>query len=178
MSIQSNINQSISLMGLLISQSEYAKHTQEVSRAKKNVATAGKAAEVAGESISDLPPDASLSTVEMHAGLYDETLGALESAEQRLFSLDPTEKNYKEILKSREGRAEMKSAVSEEISSRKKAAEARAKAADAAEAEAERLRMSRMLDLSKLDERTTARVERAYKRAERDTKYLTKGGAK
>lgn len=47
-------------------------------------------------------------------------------------------------------------------------------ATDAGMAEAQRLADSNMLDLSKLDARTIDRVNRAYKKAERDTKYLTK----
>lgn len=170
MSIQSNINQGISLMSLLVSQSPIADANRErikeakiQEQADKDVETYERMADYGMEPTNEAEAAVQLKIAEKGA-----------SAHQKQFELNPTTQNYRMYQASLGDVNELQG----QLSKFQKQQQMKGAATDAGAAEAQRLAESRnltnMLDLSKLDERTIDRVNRAYKRAERDTKYLTK----
>lgn len=183
MSIQANINQTMSLAGLLFSQTPIAEegkiaaqHKREVKEAKRGVNLAGqvetealeKYEEVADEigkkeGLTEAQKDASLMETAEYQ-IWKETMSAETKAHSRLAELEPTEANISGMVNRR--RAELEQAEIEQ------------KAKDALAAEQKRIansnKLTDMYDLSKLHEGPRARVDRAIKKAERDTKYLTK----
>ena len=174
MSIQSNINQGLSLMSLLASQSPMAAAHREA------VAEAQKAEEIQRQADKDVetyermaehgvePEDEAEAAVQLQIA----EKGA--SAYQKQFELNPNTHNYGRYQASLRDVGELQG----RLSKFQKQQQMKDSAADAGMAETQRLAESRnltnMLDLSKLDERTIDRVNRAYKKAEHDTYYLQK----
>lgn len=174
MSIQANINQGISLAGLLLSQTPMAAtHREKVAEAQRAEAAQRQA-------------DKDVETYERMADYGIEPANEAEAAVQSMiaekgaaayekqFELNPTTKTYKQYTQA----LDAKGYYQREQSRLSKSQETKNAAMDAGKAEAERIAESRnltnMLDLSKLDERTLGRVNRAYKKAEHDTYYLQK----
>lgn len=199
MSIQSNINQTISLAGFLFSQSPLAeKHKAKVREeaametkqeavnkaidAYERFAEQGNEIDVAVENWAEKRAKAGVSTspeqkkeraeAEQRGQLFIQEKG--EEAYRSKYELDPTDRNYEMYVRAMAGRPDITRQGKNYMSQLDKQIENRNKAADALAAEQSRIAASNSLDLSKLDERARPRVERAYKRAERDTKYLTK----
>lgn len=186
MSIQASINQTMSLAGLLFSQTPIAEegrieaqHKRRVKEAKRDINLAQAAENEAldtyvetVEKISKAGKEKGLSDAEIDNSImetaeyavYKEAMAAETKAHSRLAELEPTKKNISGMVSRR--RAEMEQLEVEQ------------KARQALAAEQSRIsksnQVTKSLDISKLDKRTLPRVERAYKRAERDTKYLTK----
>lgn len=205
MSIQSNINQGISLMGLLISQNpalrEQAEYKADVERTQKRVNNLSEIEANYTEEINKALTEGKTELkdfLDTDAGGYlhaeRAVSGEITSARKKLVELDPTAENleayagyagmnddafahpenytispttYKGQLTYSIGKKEPKTATS-------KAEDAAERAADAGAAEAARIASSHMYDLSRLHDAPRARVERAIKRAERDTKHLKK----
>lgn len=166
MSIQANINQGISLMSLLLSQSPMADAQREKIKEDKIQEQADKDVETY-EQMADYGIDP---TNEAEAAVQLQIAEKGASAYQKQFELNPNTRNYKKYQASLEDVGDLQG----QLSKFQKQQQTKQIAADAGMAEAQRLADSNMLDLSKLDARTLDRVNRAYKRAERDTKYLTK----
>lgn len=166
MSIQANINQGISLMSLLVSQSPMAdEHRERIKEAKiqqqadKDVETYERMAEHGQDPTNEAEAAVQLKIAEKGAAAY-----------QKQFELNPNTYYYGRYQASLGDVGELQG----QLSKFQKQQKMKESATDAGMAEAQRLADSNMLDLSKLDTRTLDRVNRAYKRAERDTKYLTK----
>ena len=199
MSIQAQLNQTLSLAGLLYSQTPMAEAQREKIREK--AATEAKQKEVNkaidayerfaehGAEIAEVTEDwaekraaAGITTspeqkkeraeAEQKGQLFIQERG--ENAYRSKFEMDPTGENYEAYVRAMADRPNITQQGKEYISQLDKQIQTRQKAADALAAEQARIAASNSLDLSKLDERARPRVERAYKRAERDTKYLTK----
>ena len=170
MSIQGNINQGISLMSLLASQSPMADEQRERIKNAKIQKQADKDVETY-EQMADYGIDP---TNEAEAAVQLQIAEKGASAYQKQFELNPNTHNYNRYQASLGDVGDLQS----QLSKFQKQQQMKESAADAGMAEATRIAESRdltnMLDLSKLDERTLGRVNRAYKRAERDTKYLRK----
>lgn len=166
MSIQANINQGISLVSLLISQSPMADAQREKIKEEKIQKQADKDVETY-ERMADYGIDP---TNEAEAAVQLQIAEKGASAYQKQFELNPNTHNYKRYQASLGDVGDLQG----QLSKFQKQQQMKTTAADAGMAEAQRLADSNMLDLSKLDTRTLDRVNRAYKRAERDTKYLTK----
>lgn len=124
MSIQSNINQGISLISLLRSQNPEVRHKAEVNRAKKNVDKAIETENIALEAYEkaiDNPKitDAGLlETPEYET--YTEAGNRVLAAEEKLMELDPTPETHKNILARRREAGEQREVIEE---TRRKAAE-------------------------------------------------------
>lgn len=174
MSIQANINQGISLAGLLLSQTPMAAtHREKVAEAQraeaaqrqadKDVETYEKMADYGIEPENEAEAAVQLQIAEKGA-----------AAHQKQFELNPTTQNYRMYQASLRDISDL----SGQLSKFQKQQQTKDAAMDAGKAEAARIAESRnltnMLDLSKLDERTLGRVNRAYKKAEHDTYYLQK----
>ena len=195
MSIQSNINQGISLASLLISQSDFAK-TQAAARRLGKEIDANKA--VGDEALAGIK--AALEGAEQpmtgeeldmgdygDASIYNDSVIRLADLRGRMASLKPSAENVEAYSMAKSNARDAQTRQDDpssalytlknggiSMSRLQKQQQMKESAVDAGMAEAARLADSNMLDLSKLDERTLDRVNRAYKRAERDTKYLTK----
>ena len=166
MSIQSNINQGISLMSLLVSQSPLADAQREKIKEAKIQKQADKDVETY-ERMADYGIDP---TNEAEAAVQLQIAEKGASAYEKQFELNPTTYNYGRYQASLGDVGDLRG----QLSKFQKQQQMKDAATDAGMAEAQRLADSNMLDLSKLDARTIDRVNRAYKKAERDTKYLTK----
>lgn len=170
MSIQANINQGISLAGLLLSQTPMAAaHREKVAEAQKAEA-AQRQADKDVETYERMADYGIEPTNEAEAAVQLEIAEKGASAYQKQFELNPTTHNYNRYRASLGDVGDLQG----QLSKFQKQQQMKGAATDAGMAEAQRLADSNMLDLSKLDARTLDRVNRAYKRAERDTKYLTK----
>lgn len=186
MSIQANINQSISLMGMLASQTSLA----ETQRTKARLKAEDKAA------IMQADKDIEVYEKVADYGKTPETEGERvvqqEIAEKgkrgylSKFMLEPTEENLAMAERAADDIAELRAQKIPEEKTSSRAAEkrkAREEAEKAAQVslEEEQMRIAKTpsFDLDKLAEGPRARVERAYKKAEKDTYYLNKntGGA-
>jgi hypothetical protein len=123
MSIQSNINQSLSLLSLLVSQSPVAEagRAQAVEKAKiraaeKNVKLAGKAEAEALDkytaAVEKVGARTDLTDVEKEAmdlpegQIWKETMSAETQAHERLTQLNPTEKNVAGLVNRRRAETE------------------------------------------------------------------------
>lgn len=207
MSIQANINQGISLAGLLLSQTPMAATQREKQAEAQRIETEkgriGKQIENATKlkdqalvgiktQLEEVPEGMTGEELDMgdfsDVSIYNKQQVRLGELYERMATIDPTDENFdkytQQITEAKEAEKRMKNPQTlyqlknGGVSMSQKRDMAKSAAADAGKAEAARLAESRnltnMLDLSKLDERTIDRVNRAYKRAERDTKYLTK----
>ena len=177
MNIQSNINQITSLAGMLMSQTpmaaaakEKAIEQQRIKGLQKNV---GKAEAATEEVLKEY--DGAQGSYEQEAAdeLFASSLEKEVSAKEELFYADPTVEGARSIVRGKAALAGYKEGL-EDI--------AKEEAAMALKKEQKRRadsnQMVKSLDISNIDERGLPRLERAYKRAQRDTKYLTKGGNK
>lgn len=188
MSIQSNINQIFSLAGLVFPHTPLGQEMSKRYQVDKDIEAANKFAEQgreieesteswaeerAAKGIST-SPEQKKERAEAEAQGQNLLVEKGISAYKAKFDMDPTEKNYENYVRQLAGRPEIEQQKKTYISKLDKQIESKNKAADALAAEQERIAASNRLDLSKLDERARPRVERAYKKAERDTKYLTK----
>lgn len=190
MSIQANINQGLSLVTLLFQQTDVAKKWSQETQAKKDLANYYKMAEqgveieeateewaenVAANTGGTAPsPEMKKERAEGEAAAQETIAQLGENAAKKLYELNPTEKTYQAYVRTATGIPSIRQQKAQYMSKLDKQIEAKNKAADALAAEQARLKEANSLDLSKLDERARPRVERAYKKAERDTKYLTK----
>lgn len=195
MSIQSTINQGLSLAALLVSQSDFAKTQAEARRLGKEI-DATKA--VGGEALTGIKTalegaEQPMTGEELDMGdfadasIYNESVIRLAGLHGRMASLKPSAANVEaystaktSAREAQERQADPSSALYTlknggiSMSRLQKQQQAASSAQDAGAAEAERLAASNMLDLSKLDERTIERVNRAYKKAQHDSYYLNK----
>lgn len=195
MSIQSTLNQGMSVAALLFSQSDFAKETREIRMANKNISKLSAISEEAGKGIrayvtgdpelihegtdvkSDVP----------ELGIKTRAQEGIAREREKIAGLRPTTENIAANVEAQEQIGDFSFAdayhnpenytfrtVDGRVSLRRKADEAKMSADEALAAEAERIAATPSFDLSKLAEGPRARVERAYKKAERDTKYLSK----
>ena len=195
MSIQSTINQGLSLASLLISQSDFAKTQAEARRVGKEIdATksvrneALTGVKTALEGVEEPMTGEELDMGDFaDASIYNESVIRLAGLQGRLASLRPSAKNVETYSTAKTNAREAQERQDDpssalytlkdggiSMSRLQKQQQAASSAQDAGAAEAERLAASNMLDLSKLDERTVGRVNRAYKKAEHDSYYLNK----
>lgn len=175
MNIQSNINQMVSLAGLLVSQTpmaaaakEKAVEQQKLKGLQKNI---GKA-EAATEEVLKEYDDAKGSYEQAAAEeLFTSSFEKEATAQEELFYANPTAEGARSVVRYKAALAGHKDRL-EDI--------AKEEASMALQKEQERIANSnqivKSLDISNIDERALPRLERAYKKAQRDTKYLTKKG--
>lgn len=208
MSIQSNINQGISLLSLLASQTPAAAAHREKAAEEQRIETekgrVGKQIENATKlkdqalagiktQLEEVPEGMTGEELDMgdfsDVSIYNKQQIRLGELHEQMARLDPSDENFDKYTQAITSAKEAEERINNPktsfyqlknggVSLSQKRDKAKTSAADAGRVEAERLAESRnltnMLDLSKLDERTIGRVNRAYKKAERDTKYLTK----
>lgn len=199
MSIQSTINQGMSVAALLFSQSDFAKETRDVRILNKDIGKleqiqesgrkeiteyvkgADEGAKVEAEDIKDNVPG---------YGTMLEAEEALLEKHRQLSSIRPTRENIENYGYAKRNMAgynreayanpaDYNFGYSKEydtyhVGKKQKQDTAKTAANDALAAEAERIAATPSFDLSRLAEGPRARVERAYQRAERDTYYLNK----
>lgn len=202
MSIQANINQGLSLLGLLASQSPMAQAGRVKTEERARVKSAEKSITKL-EKIRDQGDEDILAYVQGAEGMplsaeqikeevpgYSTKIRAekeLANKYEQLAHLKPTEENlagYNAALSSTQGYAHQafENPKGYEFEYDKKfggygvrqVQKAKQKAAEALQVEAERIAATPSFDLDKLHPSARARVERAYKKAEHDTKYLNK----
>lgn len=195
MSIQSTINQGMSVAALLFSQSDFAKETRDIRLAERNI---GKLSTISNEASEGIKAYITGDPELVHEGTDVKAdvpeLGIKAKAQEdiarereKIARLRPTSQNIAAHIEAQENIGESSLAdayhnpekytfrtVDGKMSWRMKQDAAKDSAADALTAEAERIAATPSFDLSKLAEGPRARVERAYKKAERDTKYLSK----
>lgn len=185
MNIQANINQGISLMSLLYSQTPMAEearesmaHTRQIKGAEGKIKEAEKAENIALEEyqkILDNPKitDEGILQSAEYKG-YTAAGEAVEDAYKDLMRLDPSTGTYKRIVARQRESAEQREAV-EQVRKKSPIDKQNETSIAANEAlAAEQQRLANTPDFSHIDERARPRLERAYNRALRDTKYLTK----
>ena len=195
MSIQSNVNQGISLVSLLASQTpmaaaqrEKAVHSQQIKTLRENVSRAEEAnyQALALAENAETEFKGNKEAEEAAYEVYGDTLKAELEARERLFREDPTAEDVRQLVLTRgaisgyeTGLAEARETADQKRGIKSKTAEATKKARENLAAEQERIAASneitRSLDISNIDERALPRLERAYRRAQRDTKYLSGG---
>lgn len=195
MSIQSTINQGLSLASLLISQSDFAKTQAEARRIGKEIeatqAVRNKALTGIKTALEGVEQPMTGEELDMgdfaDASIYNESVMRLAGLQGRMASLKPSTENVDTYSMAKTSAREAQERQNDpssalytlknggvSMSRLQKQQQAASAAQDAGAAEAERLAASNMLDLSKLDERTIERVNRAYKKAEHDSYYLRK----
>lgn len=169
MNIQSNINQTLSLAGLLWSQTSMAEE-QKVKQAQQRKVKENKKAIEEFERMGDYGV---IPETEAEAAVQLAIAEKGRNAYQEQFMLDPHTKTYNKYLYAEDWVKELEG-ERDRISRN----DAKRRAASALEDEVGRIEesnaLTNMYDLSKIDERARPRLERAIKRAERDTQYLTK----
>lgn len=169
MSIQGNINQIWSLSALLRSQNPETKRKAELYQANKYKQNLEK---IEGEALEGYTEAINTPLEDIKKQTWDTARQMETEVHRRITELDPTLGNVRGLVYRQQAEADQAEADENEILTKQN--KAKQSAAKAQMAEAQRLAESRMLDLSKLDERTIGKVERAYRHAERDTKYLSK----
>lgn len=175
MSIQSNINQITSLAGMLMSQTPMAAAAREKEVEKQRLKglqkNVGKAEAASEEVLKEY--DNATGSYEQEAAdeLYVSSLEKEVSAQEELFYADPTVEGARSIVKGKAALAGYKEGLQD--INKKKAEKA---LQDEQTRIADSNQIVKSLDISNIDERALPRLERAYKRAQRDTKYLAKGG--
>ena len=195
MSIQSTINQGMSVAALLFSQSDFAKETRDIRMAEKNINKLSTISNEASEGIKAYvtgDPELIHEGVDVKADVPELGIKAraqedIAGEREKIARLRPTSENIASHIKAQENIGEGTLAdayhnpekytfrtVDGKMSWRMKQDTAKTAANDALAAEAERIAATPSFDLSKLAEGPRARVERAYQRAERDTYYLNK----
>lgn len=197
MSIQSTINQGMSVAALLFSQSDFAKETRDIRMAEKNInklSAIGKEADYGiSQYVEGAGTDVSAADLKENLpefGIAARTREQIAEQRQKIAELKPSKENIGKYTAAAEdaGEYSLVNAYKNPSSytfgpregalygytKKQKQDAAKASAADALTAEAERIAATPSFDLSKLAEGPRARVERAYKKAERDTKYLSK----
>lgn len=182
MSIQSNINQGISLLAMLATQTPMAEKQKAIQAEERAKQGHMRQAEAFGEIVKSdefVRPSRDAAEAEVKVGIANKGI----EITRQLYEDEPDKLGYEtlvEFTRHRNMRQQEYDAYTDLEASRlqQKQQNATAMANLRAAMEWERMQewndISRSLDLSALDERTIPRVERAYKRAERDTKYLTK----
>lgn len=201
MSIQSTINQGMSVAALLFSQTDFAKETRDVRILNRDIGKleqiqesgrkeiteyvkgADEGAKVEAEDIKENVPG---------YGTMLEAEEALLEKHRQLSSIRPTRENIENYGYAKRnmagydreayanpadytfGYVKGKEYDTYNVGKKQKQDTAKDAAKDALAAEADRIAATPSFDLSKLAEGPRARVERAYQRAERDTYYLNK----
>jgi hypothetical protein len=152
MSIQSNINNALSIATLLWSQTDAYKQMAEKQKTRKNLTKAETAENVAldeyVESIEKIDKNENLSPESKDKAILDlpqyntwmEAAERTSSIEEKLMYLDPSEKNVKRVNASRDAIQDQRDIIAEE---RKKLEEKRSKAAADQIKEQERIANSR-----------------------------------
>lgn len=110
MGLQSNMNQTISVFSFIFSQSPYGQEIAEKTRQKKQTK---KARETGEEALAQLEDKKGKITPEREE-IYLEAQENLLKEETRLFQLDPTPENLRQVRLTREGLTEYRSAAAEE----------------------------------------------------------------
>lgn len=199
MSIQSTINQGMSVAALLFSQSDFAKETRDVRILNKDIGKLEQIQESGRKEITDYVKGADEGAEVEAADIKDSVPGygtmleaedALLAKHRQLASIRPTRENIENYgyAKRNMGGWDREAYANPEdytfgyhkgydtyhVGKKQKQDAAKASAADALTAEADRIAATPSFDLSRLAEGPRARVERAYQRAERDTYYLNK----
>lgn len=169
MNIQSSINQSISLAGLLWSQTPYAAAQRDKMAQKQKV----KDNEKAINEYEMMAEYGAIPETEAETAVQLEIAKRGQAALKEQFALKPSEETYNQYMYAESYMQEL-----EGIRNKLSREQAKHRAAQALEDEVGRIEesnaLTNMYDLSKIDERAMPRLERAIKRAERDTKYLNK----
>lgn len=186
MSIQSNINQGISLLAMLATQTPMAEKQKALAaeeRAKQGHMRQAEALEEIVISEEFVKPSESAAEAEVKVGIANKGI----EITRQLYEDEPDKLGYEtlvEFTKHRnmrqqelEGFTNLEAAKAQQ---KQQNATAMANIHKAIEWSRQQdwNEISRSLDLSNLDERTIPKLERAYKRAERDTKYLKKEDTK
>ena len=184
MSIQSTLNQGMSVAALLFSQSDFAKDLRGVRVAKRDIATyetmADEGRTIEGgveEKLAKIKNPSDEMKAEAAENVATAQTAIAEMGEQgykTLFRLKPSAKTYADYQKHAGDTTNIQKEKERYLSKLGKQEQAKMSADEALAAEAERIAATPSFDLSKLAEGPRARVERAYKKAERDTKYLSK----
>lgn len=174
MSIQSSINQGISVASLLLTQTPMASARREAKAEEVQAAREKKESKKDIEAYEHMAEYGVEPTNEAEAAVQVAIAEKGHAAYGRAFELDPTVRNYK-MYKATAGDIEYYKNAQSKLGKQQQAASS---AQDALAAEQARIHNSRMLDLSNLDERTIGRVERSYKKAEHDSYYLRKNNPK
>lgn len=194
MSIQSNINQTWSLAAFLLTQSDAVKDWHAANRTQKQIgkleniqkeAKKGVAqyVEGAGEEV----PAAQVKEDVPELGIVAQTNSQIAEKTKSLAETKPTTKNIQKYIDAKEQAGpgsivELYENPEEYVIGPRKNAlygytkvqQTKNKANEALQVEAERIAATPSFDLDKLHPSARARVERAYKKAEHDTKYLNK----
>lgn len=175
MSIQANVNQLLSLAGMAARFAPGAERKARIKDLTKRAETASEAYEksmdaATNEEMSDPTSEA----YKLTALTEEEAL----SAQMELYRADPTQEHARTIIRDRELLEGTKKEMKEARNAREKAEGTSPEEALANEQSriANSNEIMRGLDLDKLAEGPRARVERAYKKAEKDTYYLNKKG--
>lgn len=174
MSIQANVNQMLSLAGMAARLAPGAERKAEIYQTKQNLDRADTAffkAMVEHEKVLETNEVGSFKE-EAAGALVNETEETVANLQRKLFELDPSTQNAKMAARA-EGRLQ---AIEKAKTERERLLGSTPE--EALVKEQSRIASSnevvRGLDLDKLAEGPRARVERAYKRAEKDTHYLNK----
>lgn len=186
MSIQSTVNQGISLLGFMIGQTpmaaaqrEKAVEAERTRKVKQDLARAGESTEASLSSLETVL-DTSKSEGEKRTAedLFSEQLKREIDIQTELFEREPTVERAQSLIHARTASRDYDETLAEDRQENPTARATR-EAQSALAAEQNRLAASneitRSLDISNIDERALPRLERAYKRAQRDTRYLAKG---
>ena len=199
MSIQSTINQGMSVAALLFSQSDFAKETRDVRILNKDIGKLEQIQESGRKEITEYVKGADEGAKVEAGDIKDNVPGygtmleaeeALLAKHRQLSSIRPTRENIENYGYAKSNMAGYdreayanpadytfgyhKGYDTYSVGKKQKQDAAKIAANDALAAEAERIAATPSFDLSKLAEGPRARVERAYQRAERDTYYLNK----
>lgn len=184
MSIQSTINQGMSVAALLFSQSDTAKNLRSIRMAKKDIATyetmADEGRTIEGEVEERManftnPSNELRKEAAENVAAAQTTIAEMgERGYKELFRLKPSAETYNAYQRHAGEPGNIQREKERYISKLDKQKAEEIKANDAVAAEMERIAATPSFDLSKLAEGPRARVERAYQRAERDTYYLNK----
>lgn len=175
MSIQANVNQMLSLAGMAARFSPRAEHKAHIRNLTNKAETAWQAFEKSKDAATDEQLlDPTSEAYKLTALTEEEAL----AAQMDLYRADPTAEHAKMIVRDREMLERTKKEMKEARNAREKAEGTNPEEALANEQSriANSNEIMRGLDLDKLAEGPRARVERAYKKAEKDTYYLNKKG--
>lgn len=175
MSIQANFNQLLSLAAMAARFAPGAERKAQIRQLTKRAEAAGTTHTRATDAATDeelLDPNSE--AYKLTAMTEEESL----SAQMDLFRADPTEENARSVIKEREQVGLTKKEMAEARNAREKAEGTSPEEALANEQSriANSNEVVRGLDLDRLAEGPRSRVERAYKKAEKDTYYLNKKG--